>query len=260
MNLVEAALLGLVQGLTEFLPVSSSGHLVIGEMLLGHIQDGILFEIIVHVGSLVAILVYYRRRLAELVVGVLSGDADALRYSGKIVLATLPVVIVGLALKESIEAMFASAWVPGVGLLATSAILLTTRQSIDARGPEPTWLQALCIGGAQVLAIVPGISRSGTTVAAAMALGVSPMAATEFSFLMAVAAISGAAVLAAPDAQLASPEVVRACLIGGAVAGASGIAALWLFVRLLRLRRFHHFAYYTFAVGSLFLLWVAVTD
>ena len=84
------------------------------------------------------------------------------------------------------------------------------------------------------------------------------MAATEFSFLMAIAAIAGAAVLAAPDAQIASPEVLRACLIGGVVAGLSGLAALWLFVRLLRSRRFHQFAYYTFAAGTLFLLWVAL--
>ena len=259
MDAFEAVLLGLVQGLTEFLPVSSSGHLVIGKTLLGGIGDGILFEVAVHVGTLLAILAYYRGRLVELAVGLVRRDADALHYAGKIALATLPAVAVGLAFRSAIESLFASPWVPGIALLATGGILLTTRRSVaTARGPEPSWPQAFWIGCAQAFAIVPGISRSGTTVAAAMALGVAPLAATEFSFLMAIVAIAGAAVLALPDAAAASPEVVRACLLGGAVAGVSGLGALWLFVRLLRSRRFHHFAYYAFALGLAFLTWLAL--
>lgn len=256
---LEAALLGLVQGLTEFLPVSSSGHLVIGETLLGGFGDGILFEIAVHVGTLLAILVFYRRRLSELLVGVLGRDPAALRYIGKIGLATLPAVAVGLTLKDAIESLFSRPAVVGGALLATGAILLTTRRSAArASGPEPSWAQALLVGCAQAVAIVPGISRSGTTVAAGMALGVAPLAATEFSFLMAIAAIAGAAVLALPDAQAAAPETLRACLVGGAVAAVSGLGALWLFVRLLRSRRFHHFAWYAFALGGTLLAWRAL--
>jgi undecaprenyl-diphosphatase len=254
---LRAALLGLVQGLTEFLPVSSSGHLVIGETILGGRGEGILFEVAVHVGTLLAILVFYRRRIGELVAGVLARDPTHLRYVAKLALATLPAVLVGLTAKDAVEGLFERPALVGVALCVTGAILLTTRRTVQTgHALEPGFWQALWIGCAQVVAIVPGISRSGTTVAAGMALGLAPLVATEFSFLMAVAAISGAAVLAIPDVQQASPEAVRACLVGGAVAALSGLGALWLFVRLLRTRRFHWFAGYAFAAGLAFLAWL----
>jgi len=262
MSWLEAVLLGLVQGLTEFLPVSSSGHLVIAETLLGHARgaEGILFEVAVHVGTLVAILAFYRRRIAGLLVGLAGRDRAAWRYTAKIVLATTPAAAVGLAFEDAIEALFASPAAVGMALLGTGAILLTTRATLPrARDPEPSYAQAFWIGVAQALAIVPGISRSGTTVAAALALGVAPLAATEFSFLMAIVAIAGAALLQLPEVGAASPEVARACLVGGAVAGVSGLAALALFVRLLRSRRFHHFALYAFAVGGGFLAWLVLS-
>lgn len=259
MDAWEAALLGLVQGLTEFLPVSSSGHLVMGEALLGRADASLVFEIAVHVGTLGAILLFYRRRIAALTVGVARGQAASWRYVGKLGLATLPAVAVGLGLRDQVEGLFAFPAATGVALLVTGAFLWTTRRSVlRARAPEPGWLAALGIGVAQALAIAPGISRSGATVAAALALGVAPLAATEFSFLMAIAAISGAAVLALPDIQAASPELLRACLVGAAVAWLSGLAALWLFVHLLRRQRFHHFAFYAWGVGGLFLAWLAL--
>lgn len=255
---LEAALLGLVQGLTEFLPVSSSGHLVIAESLLGAHSEGLLFEIGVHVGTLGAILVFYRARIASLVSGAVRGEADAWRYAAKLGLGTLPAAGVGLGLESWVEAVFDRPWVAGVALLATGAFLLTTRRTAaTAQGGEPSWAQALLIGCAQAAAIVPGISRSGATVAAALGLGVGPLAATEFSFLLAVAAIAGAALLAVPDARAASPEALAALGVGAAVALLSGLAALVLFVRLLRRRRFHHFAWYTWAVGGGFLAWLA---
>lgn len=254
----EAALLGLVQGLTEFLPVSSSGHLVMVETLLGQADESLVFEIAVHVGTLGAILVFYHRRIVALVGGALRGEADAWRYAMKLGVATLPAVAVGLGLRDLVEALFARPAATGVALLVTGAFLWTTRRTVrTARLPEPGWGQAVLIGCAQALAITPGISRSGTTVAAALALGVAPLAATEFSFLMAVAAIAGAAVLALPEARAASPEMLAACAVGGAVALASGLAALWLFVQLLRRQRFHRFAFYAWAVGGAFLAWLA---
>ena len=255
----EAALLGLIQGLTEFLPVSSSGHLVMAEALLGEADESIVFEIAVHVGTLGAILVFYRRRIAGLVADALRGEPDAWRYAAKLAVATLPAVAVGLGLRDLVEALFARPAATGLALLATGGFLWTTRRTVaTARAPEPGWGQALVIGLAQALAITPGISRSGATVAVALALGVAPLAATEFSFLMAVAAIAGAAVMALPDARAASPELLQACAVGGAVALASGLAALWLFVALLRRQRFHHFAFYTWAVGGAFLAWLAL--
>jgi len=256
MGWIEATLLGLVQGLTEFLPVSSSGHLVIVESFLGPRAQGILFEVAVHVGTLFAILLFFRARVAALVSGVLRGTPEAWRYVGKLAVATLPAVPVGLFLEHRVEALFDIPWVVGVALLGTSAILLTTRRSVQtAHAPEPTWSQALWIGLAQVVAIIPGISRSGTTVSAALALGVAPLAATEFSFLLGVVAIAGAAVLKVPAMTSASPDLVWACALGAAVSLVSGVGAIWLFVRLLRSKRFHWFAAYTASVGVAFLLW-----
>jgi len=254
----EALVLGVVQGLTEFLPVSSSGHLVMAEALIGLTEEGLLFEIVVHVGTLLAILLFYQRRIAAVARGVLTRDPASLVYAGKLALATVPVVIVGLAAKDLIASIFDEPWIVGIALFFTGSMLLTTRWTVrSAHEAEPTWAQAFWIGCAQVVAIVPGISRSGTTVAVALALGVAPLAATEFSFLMAIPAIAGAAILVVPDA-LASPDgTLPTYLLGGLAAFGSGLAAIWLFVQLLERRRFHTFAWYCFAAGGAFLLWTA---
>jgi undecaprenyl-diphosphatase len=259
MNWLEAAFLGLVQGLTEFLPVSSSGHLVIAETLLGQSNEGIAFEVAVHVGTLLAILIYYRARVAALIVGTAKREPESLRYVGKLVLATLPAVLVGLTVKDQIEGMFEHAWIAGVALLATGCLLLTTRHSIQtATLAQPTWSHALIIGCAQVVAITPGMSRSGTTVAVALLLGIRALAATEFSFLMGVAAIAGAAVLQLPELMDASNESLVAYGVGAGVAAVAGLAAIILFVRLLRSQKFHVFAWYCFAAGGSFLAYLAL--
>ncbi|MBW2241743.1 MAG: undecaprenyl-diphosphate phosphatase [Deltaproteobacteria bacterium] len=253
MGPLEAAWLGIVQGLTEFFPVSSSGHLVIAETLLGHVGEGVLFEIAVHVGTLVAILAFYRERIVSLISGVLAREPEAWRYAGKLVLATLPAVVAGLTAKPFIESLFGEPRVIVLTLLATGALLLTIRRTQPhARAAMPSWPQAFWIGCAQMLAIAPGISRSGSTLAAALALGVAPLAATEFSFLMAVAAITGAAVLAIPDANAADAATLIACGIGAVTAAVSGLFALRAFVRLLERQRFHFFAYYCFAAAMAF--------
>ena len=256
---LEALLLGVVQGLTEFLPVSSSGHLVIAQALLGVHGEGLVFEIVVHVATLGSVLVFYRQRVAALCAGALRGSPEAIRYLAKLVLATLPAVVLVLVAGDFLEDQFESARVAALCLLITGGILWTTRRSIaGAHLPEPGWGAALLIGCAQALAILPGISRSGTTVAAALALGVAPAAAAEFSFLMSVIAIAGAAVRSAPELAAASGEHAGALLLGGAAALLSGLAAIWAFVRVLRTRAFHRFAYYTWAVGLLVLVWLVV--
>lgn len=259
MSPLEAILLGLVQGLTEFLPVSSSGHLVMVQTLMGLTRDGLLFEVTVHVATLASVLIFYRRRIAELVVGVLRGQRDAWRYGGKLVVATLPVIAAVLGGGDLLEAQFDAPQVAGVCLLITGAVLFSTRfTAAKARATEPSWTAAVLIGCAQAFAILPGISRSGTTVAMALALGVSPLAAAEFSFLMGVAAISGAAIRTVPALSMTLPGEVAGLAIGGAVALVSGVAAISIFVRLLRTQSFHLFAYYAWAAGAAFLLWLAV--
>ena len=259
MSEFQAFLLGLVQGLTEFLPVSSSGHLVMAADLLGAAGEGILFEVAVHVATLVAILIFYRHRVLALGVGALRGEADAWRYVAKLALGTLPVVALVLVAGDLLESLFDAPAVAGVGLLLTGGFLLTTRATLPrATGEEPSFSAAFWIGCAQALAIVPGISRSGTTVAAALALGVAPLAAAEFSFLLGVVAIAGAAVRMLPE--LAGVAVGERAALGVASVAAlvSGLAALWLFVRLLRNQAFHRFAYYVWPAGAGFLVWLAL--
>ena len=256
MNTLEALWLGIIQGLTEFFPVSSSGHLVLFQSLLGIEVEGLLFEVSVHLATLVAILLFYHKRIAELVQGTLRLQAAALRYAGKLVVATLPAVGVGLTAKDLIAGPFSAPPVVGCLLLVTGGIIWTTRFTRD-RGTavEPSWWGALLIGSAQAFAILPGISRSGSTVAAALALGVAPAAAAEFSFLLGIIAISGAAVLILPDLRQAEPEQLAALGLGASSALLSGVLALWLFVRMLRTNSFHYFAWWAWLAGAAFLAW-----
>jgi undecaprenyl-diphosphatase len=258
MSELAALLLGIVQGLTEFLPVSSSGHLIISQELLGgRAQSGLLFEVALHVATLFAIVIFYHKRLTELAIGATRMDTGAWRYIGKLLVATIPAVVVGLTLKDLIQAQFQIPAVSGVCLLLTGAILWTTRRTIArAHAEEPSWIAAFLIGCAQAFAILPGISRSGTTVAVGLALGVRAEKAAEFSFLMGIIAIAGAAVLMLPEIEGASEALLTAIVIGSVAALVSGVAAIWLFIRLLRSQTFHVFSYYTWIVGALFLGWI----
>ena len=258
MSEFEAFLLGIVQGLTEFLPVSSSGHLVIFESLLGvEGSADLLFEVALHVATLVAIAIFYREKIASLLTGALRRDSAAWRYAGKLGAATLPAVVVALLFRDAIERAFAAPELVALCLFATGGILLTTRRTLPkAAGQEPSWRAALLIGCVQAFAILPGISRSGSTVAAALALGVTAAAAAEFSFLLGIIAISGAAVLMIPELGNATAEQWHAIAIGAAAALVSGLAALWLFVWLLARRVFYVFSYYLWAAGALFLAWL----
>ena len=257
MNPVEAAILGVVQGLTEFFPVSSSGHLAMFQTLFGGREGGgLLFEVAVHVATLVSIVFFYRRRIFELVTGVLRGERAALEYAAKLVVATIPAVVVGLTAKDAIEAQFSNSIVVGLALLVTGAIVFSTRWTAPrATLASPGWGAICLIGLAQAFAILPGISRSGSTVAMALALGVAPLVAAEFSFLLGVIAITGAAVLMIPELGQAGSQALLAISIGGVAALISGLIAIWLFIRMLDRSLFHYWAWYCWGVGGLFLAW-----
>lgn len=260
MDLVNAIILGIVQGLTEFLPVSSSGHLVMAQTLLGVTPGGgIVFEVAVHVATLIAIVIFYFKRIMALTVGAFTGQGEAWRYIGKLALATLPAIVVALLARDLIEQQFNSPYMVGMLLIVTGFIVWTTRYTITKGSAlEPSWRDALIIGCAQAFAILPGITRSGTTVAVAMALGMTPLAAAEFSFLMGVIAMAGAAVLLLPELTSASPELMTSILAGGAAALVSGLLALVAFVWLLKSQRFYVFAWYAWAAGAAFLLWLTL--
>jgi undecaprenyl-diphosphatase len=175
---------------------------------------------------------------------------------GKLVVGTLPAAVFGFAAKDLVELQFSSPRLVATLLLVTGGIVWTTRRtSKRARASEPSWIGAFAIGLAQACAILPGISRSGATVSAALALGVAPRAAAEFSFLLGIVAVTGAAALTLPDWVDASPRLMQAVWTGGAAALASGIFAIWLFVKMLREHTFYLFAWWAWASGLLFLAW-----
>ena len=258
MNLFDAFLLGLIQGITEFLPVSSSGHLVMGQTLLDIQIPGVAFEVAVHVATLFSVLLVFRKRVADLVMGAIRLDPESWRYLGLLALATLPAVAVGLGARDLMEGLFDVPEVAAVALLITGSILWTSRGAM-ARDPKekPSLRTAILMGLAQAFAIIPGISRSGTTVVAGLWLGVEAEEAAAFSFLMAVPAILGAAVL--QFAELGSEAVGPAAgplMLGSAVAAVAGVLAIWAFVAMLRRKSFHRFGPYCWGVGGLFLLYL----
>ena len=268
MNWIEALTLAVVQGLTEFLPVSSSGHLAVFDAIFEALRGrptggGLFFAVMLHVGTLGAILVYYRRTIAAGARGLLtSGEHPGIPTRWAVVrsgllasVATLPAVVVGLGFKDAVEAAFESRLTPAVGFLITSAVLfITSRQREGTKGPaETTWLDALLVGLAQAVAITPGISRSGSTIAAALALGFSRTWAVGFSLLMAVPAILGAAVLEGRDIDPSNltPERIRITVASAALAGVVGLGAIAWLVRVVRAGRLWYFSVYLAILSGL---------
>ena len=255
----EALLLGFIQGATEFLPVSSSGHLVIAQALLDVDVPGILFEVAVHVATLTSIVLVYRTRVFDLMRGSVAGDRETLEYVGLVVIATIPAGLLGVFAKDKIEALFGNPYVPGVALLVTGTFLWSSRAALaNAAAERPTRVTALLIGLAQAFALVPGISRSGATVVAALWLGLEAREAAAFSFLMALPAIAGAAVLQIPDVSGLGGLSVSALILGGAAAAITGVLAIRTFVAMLARGSFHFFAPYCWFAGAAYLAFLSV--
>jgi len=255
----EGLVLGVVQGATEFLPVSSSGHLVVFQTVLDIHQDGILFEVVVHVATLVSILLVYRERIADLLRGAVTGDRDAWQYVGLVVIATLPAVIVGGLFRDQVEALFDDAVTPGVALMVTGLFLWTSRGAIKRAVKErPAATAAVLIGLAQAFALVPGISRSGATVVTALWLGVQAKEAAAFSFLMAVPAIAGAMVLMYLDVGAGPGPGLMPLALGGLAAAVTGVLAIRTFVAMLDRKSFYWFAPYCWSIGALYLAYLAI--
>lgn len=255
MTPLEAVVLGALQGITEFLPVSSSGHLVLGQALFGIELPGVAFEVTVHVATLCAVCWVYRARLAALARAAWGRERAGLTYIGLLAVATLPAAAAGVGLRGPIESAFERPVVAAALLLVTGGAVWSVRASSRrAQRDRPTLAGAAVIGLAQAFAILPGISRSGATVAAATAAGVEPRRAAEFSFLLSIPAIAGAAVLQAPEFGEAA-SALGLVPLGAAFAAAAlfGVLAIRIFLRMLALRVFHRFAWYCWIAGGAYL-------
>jgi undecaprenyl-diphosphatase len=255
----EGLFLGLVQGLTEFLPISSSGHLVLAEELVGFHPPGLFVEVGLHVATLLSVFVAYRTRIVALTRGIFTGDKEAWRYVGMLVLASVPAAVAGVFFRDFFVESFDSGVAIGIQFLITALILWATKPfAARATAQHIGVAAALLIGVAQAVAILPAISRSGATIAGALWLGIAPGPAAEFSFLMSIIAVAGSAVLEArhipPGTDLLSAGFVVAFI----AALFSGIWAIRFLVALLQRGRFHGFAPYCAVLGVFTILWYTV--
>ncbi len=256
MNIFQAIILGIIQGITEFLPISSSGHLVLVQKLFDLQTPPIFFDVLVHVGTLLAIVVYLRRDLIKIILGLKNKEVQKLIVF--VVVGTLPVVVVGFLLLDFIENIFNSFLTVGISFLITAAILMgtvfvkKTEKSLEGMG----WLDSIFIGIFQAIAILPGVSRSGSTISAGLFRKMERNSAFKFSFLLAIPAICGALVL-----QLIQDKIPLDCsfsigLLGFVFSAIFGLLALKILERVLIKGKFFFFAIYCFVLGLVVLLFL----
>ncbi len=260
MSWFEALILGIVQGLTEFLPVSSSGHLEIGQALLGTAgEENLLFAVVVHAATVLSTLVILWREVAQLFKGTFTTfkwneDKD---YVAKILVSMIPVFIVGMFFKDQVEAFFGNGLlIVGICLIITALLLwlsefLTKR--LNRQGHEVTYRDALIIGCAQAVAVLPGLSRSGTTIATGLMCGVSKEQVAKFSFLMVLIPILGDALLELKDILTGEVVVTIGWLplvVGFIAAFATGCFACRFMIDIVRRQKLIYFAVYCLCVGT----------
>jgi undecaprenyl-diphosphatase len=252
----ETLLLGLLQGLTEFLPISCSGHLVLAQALLGVEVPGVVLEVILHAGTLVAVLAYYWKDLVWLarglvrflVTGASEGQRET-RYILLLAIGTVPVLVAGLTLRESVEAAFQSPRVAAAFLICTGLLLLSTR-FYGRGGGEVRPASALWMGIFQAISLLPGVSRSGATISAGLMARIVPREAARFSFLLSVPAILGALVVNLPDVAGETAGAAWGPYLAGFLAAAvSGYAAISILLRVLGRGHLAPFGYYCVIVG-----------
>ena len=256
---LETLLLGVVQGATEFLPISSSAHLVIAQALLHVKSPGLVVEIILHLGTLVSVLIYFRRDIWRLAGGFFRTGSDGTasrREIGYLALATLPAVVVALTLGDAVEAAFDNVDFTGWMLLVTTFALVSTRWTSSSEGIGLSWVIALIMGAAQGLAILPGISRSGVTIAAGLWLGLGGKAAARFAFLMVIPAILGAGVFNLFDLAEGASQFTPGLLSGFLAAALVGYGVIAWLMNILRRGQMHFFAGYTLLVGLMVIFWL----
>ena len=247
----EVTLLSVLQGIAEFLPISSSGHLVLGKELLGMREMGMRIDIFLHVGTLAAIFAFYFSVIRRILVNL------EWSYMLKVVVSAVPAGIVGVLFKDQLEAAFASPKMVG-GALIFTGIVLTLTKFLPKGDKDVSFLRALWMGLAQAVAILPGVSRSGMTLAAARASKVDAEKSAEFSFLMSAPPIAGAALLellkslkaTEPAAEVSWGLTIYGCVLAAVV----GYFSLKLLVKSLKGRWFWLFGPYCLAAGALTLL------
>lgn len=257
--------MGLVQGLTEFLPVSSSGHLVIFEDILNFHEEGIAFEVFVHFGTLISILVAFRKELLQMLLApyyvwvkhLKSPEVvEALHWNLYVIIATIPAGVIGLVFKNQIEEAFSNVLLVYY-MLAITGLIMTVTTKLKNKKAALTIRNTFVIGIAQSFAILPGISRSGSTIFAGLAQGIDREKAARFSFIMSIPAVAGAVILKLNDLSqlgIEKGDFVN-YLVGTLVAFVTGYFAIFWLLGIVKKGKIQWFGYYCFLISGLGIIW-----
>lgn len=255
MSVIEAIILGIVQGLTEFLPVSSSGHIELGKAILNiNTTDNLLFSIVVHAATALSTIIVFRKEIIEIFKGLLEfKNNESLHYSLKIVISMIPVGVVGVLFADKIEALFTGNVLFVGSMLIVTGVLLTFTYYVKNTTKDISYGRSVIIGIAQAIAILPGISRSGSTISTALILGVDKEKATKFSFIMVLLPILGASLLKVKD-YIETPTLsggigTPTLILGFIAAFVSGLFACTMMIKIVKRGKLIYFAYYCFFIG-----------
>jgi undecaprenyl-diphosphatase len=256
LNTLEAIILGVIQGLTEFLPVSSSGHLELGKAILGDEslpEESLLFTVVLHFATALSTIVIFRKEILEIFRGLLQFKwNEESQFSVKIILSMLPAAVVGVLFNDQIEALFSKQILLVGAMLIITGLLLFLADRAKHTDRKVSFSNAFLIGIAQAIAILPGISRSGATISTSVLLGVDREKAARFSFLMVVPLIFGKMAKDLMDGGMAESSMDIMPLVLGAIAAfISGLLACTWMINLVKKSQLKYFSYYCFVVGAI---------
>lgn len=265
MTILQAIILGLIQGFTEFIPVSSSGHLVLAHHFFGVTATGLSFDVALHVGTLGALLLYFSKDIVKLVKSLFVKSPQT-RLAWLLIIATLPAVVAGLLLESAAETAFRSPRLVAINLAIVAILMLFAERYYQKQVKQPTMIdkisrkQALIMGFSQAAAIVPGVSRSGSTITAGLFAGMDRVAATRFSFLLGIPITTGAVIKVFTESQaLQQVQDDKGIFIAGIItAFLSGLFAIRFLLRFLAKHSLAIFAYYRIALSILVLILLAL--
>ncbi len=254
-TLIEALILAVVQGLTEWLPVSSSGHLVITQTVLG-LNPPLIFDVMLHVGTLIVVLTVFRKDIADIIKAVIKRDFET--EEGKlalfIVVGSVPIAIIGFVFYDFFKSLFSNLLAVGVAIIITGSVIFFSEKRIGNR--KMGILDSLLIGLAQAVTIIPGISRSGITVATGLLRKIDKTKAFRYSFLLSVPAVIGATVMESRDLVLGNMDMAP-LFLGATISMIVGYVSLKLLQKIVMNEKFHLFAYYCWTVGIAIILFIS---